>query len=251
MLNLHNCRNGFNILSKSFVTMLKVVSFIIVLLSFSYSGFTQAFQIRDLGTLTDQFSYERSRIISIYGVDHYDIEGTPFLNESFIIGEVLLNDSVRFVNIPLRYNIYNDRMEFKNEREQILELDIAKDGFVFFVENQVFLMRDYIYDGFDSRGVLELIADGKIRLYKKYKIEFKPATAPRGFQEAKPNRLVRQRDKFLLSIDGQTPRDFRNRNELITALQSIDPGIEDYIKDKRLNINSEKDMKRIVERINN
>ena len=44
-----------------------------------------------------------------------DIEGSPYLNEEFEIGDVIYGNEYKLNQIPLRYNIYNDDIEYKVE----------------------------------------------------------------------------------------------------------------------------------------
>jgi hypothetical protein len=44
-----------------------------------------------------------------------DIEGTPYLNEEFIDGAIYYDGKYRIPSIPLRVNLYNDAMEYKDK----------------------------------------------------------------------------------------------------------------------------------------
>ena len=68
-----------------------------------------------------------------------DIEGSPYLNEEFEIGEVLYGEKYKLNQIPLRYNIYNDDIEYKVENSimafanphQIDKVILGNDVFIY------------------------------------------------------------------------------------------------------------------------
>ena len=49
-----------------------------------------------------------------------DIEGTPYLDDEFIKGTVYTTSKQKIIDIPVRYNIYNDNLEFKSPEAKIL-----------------------------------------------------------------------------------------------------------------------------------
>ena len=78
-------------------------------------------------------------------------------------------------------------MQFKSPQEQVLEFDNSARYYNFSFGTLSFLPLAYIEDGNTRNGLLELLADGQIKLYKKYHVEFKEATKAIGYQEAKPD----------------------------------------------------------------
>ena len=48
------------------------------------------------------------------------INGSPFANDEFLNGNVVLNNDDEYENVPLKYNIYNDELYFKNIKDDML-----------------------------------------------------------------------------------------------------------------------------------
>ncbi len=230
---------------------MRLIFILISCIAFCYTGFSQAYIISDIGSLSDQFNFEKSRANVLNGPNYSNIEGSPYLSEEFIPGEVILNDSIRFEKIPLRYNIYSDKIEFRNDRKQILEIDASNQAYRFNFGNLCFTSSDYSYNGHNERGILELLADGKIRLYKKYLIDFKPATKAIGFKDAEPDKFVRLDDDYLIATGQGNPEPFRNTKELLGKLKQIKPDIEQYAKDQKLKLKSEKGLIQLIQFCNN
>lgn len=218
---------------------------------FNHMGFSQAFTITDLSSLADLLSFEKNKTSALDRDYYRDFDGTPYLDDDFIPGEVIINDSIRIEDVPLRYNIYSDRVEFMNEQNQVLEIDHSKQEFDFNFGGHLFTIQDYLDHEESKRGILELMVDGHIRLYKRYLIDLKPATKAIGFQEAQPNRFTRQDDKYLLAVGQNAPETVRNSKDLLEKLKKIKPNIDQYAKNQKLKLKSDKGLIQLVQYCNN
>lgn len=222
---------------------------IIISLLISALSFSQSFIISDLTTLSDHLSFKNS-----YNNDtqYKNIDGTPYLSENFTNGEVILNDSLLYMDIPLRYNIYNDKIEFKNENEQVLEIDNSKQNGKYRFNNQIFISHNYFYEGQQKQGILELLVDGEIQLYKKHTVEFTNSTKAIGYQEAKPNRFTSCDCEYLIAKGKNNPELIKqNKKTIFEELKQYQINIEQYAKEEKLNPKSEKELIRIVSYCNN
>jgi hypothetical protein len=109
---------------------------------------------------------------------------------------------------------------------------------------------NYSDRGEDKRGILELLVDGNVGLYRQYIVHFKEATKTAGYQEAQPNRFVRQSDEYLLSIGDSMPETIRKSKLLMEDLKKIKPDIEDYAKEQKLKIKSEEGLTKLIQYCN-
>jgi len=55
-------------------------------------------------------------------IEEKDIEGSPYLNKEFVEGTIYTNQKNQYNNIPIRYNIYTDELEYRTPDNQILTL---------------------------------------------------------------------------------------------------------------------------------
>lgn len=226
---------------------MKIALIIIILYSFYFSGVAQTYIISDLSTLSDQYTVDKS---GKSGLIDPSIEGSPYLNDKFLEGEVIINDSIRIENVHLRYNIYNDKIEFKNENEQILEIGNHSTSYIFNFEELLFRNLDYLNDGTPKQGILEILVDGQVKLYKKYSLKLETATKAVGFQEATPNRFVRKDDVYLIAVDQEIPYIFNNAKKLLPELQKIKPDINSFIKTEKIRLRSEKGLHALIQYCN-
>ena len=228
--------------------MRKIIFLLLFCFAFGLLGFSQAAAFSTLRGLSDQFTFEKSKMNAL---DDINIEGSPYLNKEFILGEIVADDSIRFEKIPLRYNIYSDKIEFKDDKEQILELDMSRQTYNFKLGNLWFAPLDYLDNGNKKNGILEVMVEGNIRLYKKYLVDFKPATKAAGYQDAKPDRFIRMDDEYLIAAGSDMPETVRISKKLFERLKQFKPDIEQYAKSKGLKIKSESGLIQLIQYCNN
>ncbi len=215
-------------------------SFLFILcLACSSVAFSQTFTITDLSSLSDLMSFEKNKSNEFNNPSYANVDGTPYLKDEFVPGDVFINDTILIEEVPLRYNIYSDQMEFVSVQKQVLVIDDPSQKYAFNLEGELFTIQDYIDRGNTEHGVLQLIVDGELRLYKKYLVNFKPATKAIGFQEAQPDRFTRQDDDYLIAIEQNNPETFHNPKDLLEKLKAHKPGIEKYAKEQKLKLKSE------------
>ena len=228
--------------------MIRTILFFPVLMLFTLSAFAQAFVIGDVNTLSDHLTYKNSDNNNP-GIDSYyaNIDGSPYLDNEFSTGEVTMNDSLQFKNIPLRYNVLNDKMQFLDERNQIFEIDNPEQNYRYILGEHRFLSCDYSIEGEIQHGIIEELVKGKIKLYKKYSAKFKPATKAIGFQEAEPDRILRDDEIYLFAIGNAVPENIRfNKKTLFNSLEPFKKDIEQYAKKENLKLRSEEDLIRLI-----
>ena len=227
---------------------MRLLFIFIFIIAVEAAGISQSTIMRSITDLSDQYNtvnYDRNLMMG-----DANVEGSPYLAEGFIKGEVVLADSISYYDIPLRYNIYNDRIEFQTKEEQVLEIDIRSQSCSAEFGPHHFISADYIERGKEKFGFLELLEEGHISLYKKYIVTFKEATETKGFQDAQPNRFVRQSDEYLLAIDQGMPETFRSK-ALLEILMPLCPDIETYKKSEKLKLRQEEDLIRLISYCNN
>ncbi len=222
----------------------------ILCLAFSPVAFSQTFTITDLSSLSDLMSFEKNKSKDFNNPSYANIDGTPYLNNEFVPGDVFINDTILIEEVPLRYNIYYDQMEFVSAQKQVLVIDDANKKFEFNLGGELFSIQNYIDRGNTEHGVLQLMVDGEFQLYKKYLVDFKPATKTIGFQEAQPNRFTRQDDNYLLAVGEQTPETVRNHKDLLEKLKVHIPAIENYAKEQKLKLKSESGLIQLIQYCN-
>ena len=92
-----------------------------------------------------------------------DIQGSPYLNDEFIEGSVYTTSKTRYEGVSLRYNIFNDDIEFRSDDGQVMVLAvpevIEKVEFGDYQFEYIF----YFISNKTRRGYFALLEEGKAR----------------------------------------------------------------------------------------
>ncbi len=224
------------------------ITFVALLLSITtYSQASRAaFEVDMLG---------RNGIIkSLNNIDgnlsYDDISGSPYLNKNFAEGSIIMNDSTSYVHVPLRYNMYTDKIEFEGKNDIVLEIASPQlyDSFTF--SNQTFTYESYLDESNLKNGYFEVLADGNIRLLKQYVLKFKPAVPAKAYQDAVPPTFDQLDSKYYIQKGNETALELRSKTKSAELLSTYCPEIEGWIKKKKLKINKEEDLVQIIEHCN-
>ena len=166
---------------------------------------------------------------------HGDYIGSPYLNDNFADGELFFNNKYLFQKLPLRYNIYNDVLEFMNRSKGIAfdidpsdKIDSAKIG------NNTFVV-DSIQIGKKVKpGYFILIKPGRVTLLKKLKVTLIPEKPAQLYSPATPPKFARNVDTYYARIGKKLPEKVKSIKSLIKLIDDKKKELSDYAKSKKL-----------------
>jgi hypothetical protein len=173
--------------------------------------------------------------------------GSPYLNESFTDGDLYYNREYLFRKIPLRYNIYNDVLEFLNKNKGVaydinptIKIDTAIIGGDIFVVDSLQLGKKV------KSGYFELLNPGKVTLLLKMKVTLIPAQPAKLYNEATPPKFARNVDTYYARIGKSLPRRVKNINGLVSLINDKKKALSDYAKKEKLS-NKPEDLVKLAE----
>jgi hypothetical protein len=174
-----------------------------------------------------------------------DIEGTPYLNEEFIDGAIYYDGKYRIPSIPLRVNLYNDAMEYK-DKNTILAVAKPERIDKIIIDDQTFI---YLKKKNKSEvsGYVRKWNESFPSLISKMQVKFMPKEEPRPFEEAEPDRFVRQNDKhYLLFADGEIS-EIKLVKKLIKLLGDHQNELTDFSKEKKVSKNDAEELSKLLD----
>lgn len=174
------------------------------------------------------------------------VQGSPYLTEEFINGSIYTTSKTQFVDIPLRYNIYNDQVEFKNNDNQILA--IAVPEVVEKVEFGEYLM-EYIpfREGRKiSNGFLLVLEKGEASLYSRQKIVLEPAKSAGAYQSAEPAQFNRKADEFYIRVRNEEAKPVSGKKELLDIFIDKEKDMAEFIKDNKIKTGNAESLRELV-----
>lgn len=179
-----------------------------------------------------------------------NIKGSPYLNDEFFFGSIYTYEKQSFSDIPLRYNIYNDDLEFKTPAGQVQALATPD-----IVELAVFGSTQMVYLPYEikskpKKGFFIIMVKGKASLYSKPAVMFKEATTPGAYKDPEPPKFVRKSDDYYLHFESEEAKLVGNKKELIAAFPDNKDKIKSFISKNKIKSNKPEDLKELVEYYN-
>ena len=171
-------------------------------------------------------------------------EGTPYYLDNFLLGNVYLENEVILGNVALRYNAIGDEIEFKES----LNID-DKEAKALVKSKEIYakIMKD-IFVFIPSEGYYLVIFDGdNFSLLKKITKKYFPAKKAKNNYET--STLAKFEDRFSYSIytkNGEMMEFPKSKSKKLKAFGNSEKLIKDYIKKYNLDLNKEKDLKKVI-----
>jgi len=234
---------------------MRTIAFLILSLTVLSSTHGQA----DLNVRTDEIMQVNSLENLMRALSHidaltplnYEVEGSAYYCDSFQLASVILSSGVEYKNVPIRYNIYNDKMEFQNSKGVAYNINNPSAvSEILINDGPKFSYVHYISKGKSSEFFVEIIADGKARLLKKHAITLIPAQPAGTHTEAKPPKLVPRPSDYYIQIGTVDPLPFKNSKQLIDILSEYSSAINFSPLTPQLSKNREESFVEIVNYFN-
>ncbi len=179
-----------------------------------------------------------------------DIEGSPYLNDQFIEGSVFTTAKARFIGIPLRYNIYNDQVEFRKGDgivqvlaapaiiEKIEMGDISLEYSPYSIQKKI------------KHGFFVVLEKGNASLYSRPGIIFKEAEKAEAYKEPQPPRFIRKADEYFIRIGEDPALPVTKRKDLVEILNDHEKDVSKFINDNQINTNKPETLIKLVQYYN-
>lgn len=174
------------------------------------------------------------------------IDGTPYINGNDFTKVIIEGYSKNVQN--LRYNAYDDEMEFKEgedvyftNKEEGLKIDFP-------ALKKTYQCLNYSYDNKNRFGYLVLLVDNpKYSLFKREKIELlKGEKSPNAYSKDANDYYAKEKDVYLIKKDNTFSKLPKNQKEFINDFSLNKTEFDKFIKDNKLNFSKEEDLKKII-----
>lgn len=180
------------------------------------------------------------------GLTEINIEGSPYLNSDFTEGSLFTTSKTKYVDIPLRYNIYSDQIEFKTESGQVLELSAPE--VIEKVEMGDYLL-EYIPYSISKkvrRGFFIVIEKGQATLYSRPRILFIDPVKPAAYQDAKPAKFIRKSDEYFIRMGMEPAVQVSKTKDLEEIFSRDNKEINSFIKKNKIKPGKAESLRELV-----
>lgn len=174
-------------------------------------------------------------------------DGTPYLNEDFIYGEILSCNHRQYSNLPLRYNIYSDEIEYKHlETNRIFAFHPDTVFICITISEDTFIVSHIDAEGISKDGFFNRLVNGNTSLLVKYNMDFKEAQAASTHKIEMPALYVRKPNEYYFTKDGSIPIKIKNVKKLIEILGDHSDELTAYSKSKKISGKHQEDLRQLI-----
>lgn len=164
-------------------------------------------------------------------VDEKDIAGTQYLDKNFQESYILKVNGVEIKDMRLRYNIYSDNMEFREDGQTFVvafpsEIHRVKLNGKVFIYDQYLLLNKITY------GYFEVLYEGDFQLLKKYITTLK---IPEKRDSEDSLRFVRQSPVYYFRRGEGRIYPILTQKQLTKVIQPVHQPVIDFIKVNKIN----------------
>jgi hypothetical protein len=232
----------------SFKTL--TITLLITILISSLPSFAQFGQNSQLPVVADlqygDFIKLQKSVIS-RNLTSRNFKGSPYLNDDFLLGYIIMHDSIKYNNIPLRYNIFNEQIEFKTGETEYLAIYYPEHITEVVIDGRKFIFADKKRKRFKTKGFYEVLYGGNPQLLVKHNIEFKYEQRALGYSAAKPPRFLDRVNTYFLKTGDEKPIKITKRKQFKTTFKNI----LTEISEKKSGINKKEDLIEIAKSMEN
>ena len=180
------------------------------------------------------------------GRNNSTVEGSEYLDDKFVEGDLITQNSERYSGVPIRYNAYNDNIEVKLPDGKIyLVADKQIISQVKFNDN-ILIYTKYLSTQGEKRGFLFVLYAGECLLYRRNWKEFKAGIPSNGIVSEIPSRIVDKPEEFYIRIKEKLPMIINSKKDLLWLLQDHSAEIEDFLKKENVKINDDHDLIKVL-----
>jgi len=180
-----------------------------------------------------------------------NIDGSPYLNDEFEKGEVVLKDKTTFKDVLLRYNIYNDQMEFQDEGK---EYAIGTGAWHLLdrisVGDNIFVVDIYSIGTREKEGYFTLLADGETKLLRKHEMKLTDPVPAKPMQDPKNSEFVRKQDVYYLKIGSERIYEINNLKKMIAHVGEHQDELKTFAKKEKISVKKPDKLAKLVDYYN-
>ncbi|MDP4205363.1 MAG: hypothetical protein Q8859_05140 [Bacteroidota bacterium] len=175
----------------------------------------------------------------------HNYNGSPFLSDEFKSGEIETVKGLIYKGLDLRFNIYQDQVEFKQDKRAYM---VPKDNFIKSAKigEDIFILASVGQN--KASTYYRKITNGKVTLLEKYNVAYNEAQKRVAYSDPKPAEYVRQSNDYylLIATDGFAHKisGVKSINELFPLKENE---IKDFLKKNKLGVKKEADLIRVAE----
>ncbi|TCD22112.1 hypothetical protein EZ456_18390 [Pedobacter psychrodurus] len=190
------------------------------------------------GTLLREIKYE-------------DVTGSPYLFDYWIKGKVTTKSGKHYVDMPLKYNVMDDKLIFKHENGNLMYFAEPVTEFEL-LNPELNISNKYInglpaIDHFNSASYFKVIFSGQTSLFKKTN---KKIIESKQYGSAITNKSFNTTNSYFVLSNGNFLKITPTKKAILVLFPSKEQELNNYLKKEKIDFKQDSDLKKLFEYIN-
>ncbi|MDX1671932.1 MAG: hypothetical protein R3211_06295 [Balneolaceae bacterium] len=178
-----------------------------------------------------------------------EVKGTPYLSNEWVQGHIIINENANTESIYLRFNSYQNRVEFARDQNAYAVDSKKIDGFVLYASDGRIIFRNgFTSDKHDIEPstLLRVIQDGNTKFLCHHKTTLKEDLPTYG-SATKKDEFVSNQNFYIVDSDG-TFHEIKKlkAKHVLGILDDKKKEIKEFVRTNNLDYSKESDIARIV-----
>lgn len=212
-------------------------------------------QIETLIEQGSEYLPEMASKPSFLGIAHdHRYEGTPYSPADWHNGRVYFNNGKQSPTLKLRYNAYQNELEFQQDDQVLALLPKLFKGFVLYRQGQspLIFQKGFRSDKFNitKNQLLQTFNTGPVRLVKHHDILYHEGMVKEMRSGLYVDEFIRKPQYYIVRGDSQMVKVKLKRKSILNVLQNRSPELKTYASRNNLSFRDEVDVAQIINHYN-
>lgn len=177
-----------------------------------------------------------------------DVQGSPFFNDEYTIGRVMLSNGNIYEGVPIRFDLVTDALMFKSEKGEELEFTQPVTGFSMLDGKYIFKNGYEPVDNYSSTSFYQVLTESETKASLLKNID-KLVRTEKAYGTANINKNIIEYSNYYIANSGKLMK-VKNEKDLLEALANHGNELKGYIKEQKLKLKNEGDMVQLVKYYN-
>lgn len=176
---------------------------------------------------------------------YLDIEGSPYIQANFTLGKIKYREGDPLERVPLRYNVYEDVIEYYLNGHT-MELLAFPEVEQVFMGDTLMVFGSHQHKQETLTGYYFVLEAGDISLLEKLRITLLEPLPAKPMQAGKPARFSSPESLLCLEMpDGQI-HEFSSLKQLKQLLASFEPELSRFIKSEKISPKNVEELQQLI-----
>ena len=161
-----------------------------------------------------------------------------------------MKNNQQYANVPLRYNIYSDQVEFQSGEKQISAIHPPEMIERIEFDGNKFEYISYALGKKTRKGFFLKLYEGKASLYSRLEVDYKQPVEPGAYKEPEPAKFIRKSDVYYIKVGEIQAQKVLKSKDIPDLFPDNQQKISAFVKKNNTKIKNQDELIKVLEYYN-